>query len=358
VTDGRDWLAAEESLGTWRRELARLKRRARARLGLTIGTAALATVAALWFVGRRVPPAETRVLIRVSESPLLRQDSPLPSGELAEYLWDVAFSNQNLDAIIEEHDLYPLARARGAPVALETLRDDVDLEVYRNYFLNQRGINDPSRTARIVVKYAHKDPETSIKVARDLARLIIATESSRRTASSLDLAGLADRTLAKTNDLLDQRQRELAAATAEVTLAKKRGDRDRVGALQVVMARLTRDVRRHQMAVKQARESKRRADFMHSIDERGIGLVFEVVDERPPPRPPDRPTRLAHLALLGLASFLLLLPVCAVGVGAFDGRVHDREDVSRLGLEVLGHVPPFRGAGVGSLNERRGRRHA
>lgn len=186
-----DWLAEEESLGTWRRELARLKRRARARIKLTVGLAVLATVGALWFMGRRVSPAETRILIRVSESPLLRQDSPLPSGELADYLWDVAFSRQNLDAIIEKHDLYPLAQARGPQFVLETLRDDLDLDVYRNYFLNQRGINDASRTARIVVKYAHKDPETSIRVARDLADLIVATETTRRTRSSLDLAGLA-----------------------------------------------------------------------------------------------------------------------------------------------------------------------
>jgi hypothetical protein len=43
-------------------------------------------------------------------------------------------------------------------------------------------------------------------------------------------------------------------------------------------------------------------------------------------------------------------------VGAFDTRVHDREDVERIGLPVLGHLPPFPGDHVGSLRARGVRR--
>ena len=43
-------------------------------------------------------------------------------------------------------------------------------------------------------------------------------------------------------------------------------------------------------------------------------------------------------------------PRCVLG--AFDSRVHDTDDVERLGLPVLGHVPGFAGDHVGSLEAR------
>ena len=52
-------------------------------------------------------------------------------------------------------------------------------------------------------------------------------------------------------------------------------------------------------------------------------------------------------ALVGSALFL----------GAFDSRVHDTDDVARLGLPVLGHVPGFPGDQVGSLRSRGARRN-
>jgi hypothetical protein len=42
----------------------------------------------------------------------------------------------------------------------------------------------------------------------------------------------------------------------------------------------------------------------------------------------------------------------ALIMGAFDSRVHDSDDVARLGLTVLGHVPGFAGDDVGSLEAR------
>jgi hypothetical protein len=39
-------------------------------------------------------------------------------------------------------------------------------------------------------------------------------------------------------------------------------------------------------------------------------------------------------------------------LGAFDSRVHDSDDVARLKLPVLGHVPGFAGDNVGSMRTR------
>jgi hypothetical protein len=55
-----------------------------------------------------------------------------------------------------------------------------------------------------------------------------------------------------------------------------------------------------------------------------------------------------------------MLPVFELFVGAFDSRIHDREDAERIGVPVLGHLPSFPGDQVGSLRARgvRGRRVA
>ena len=107
------------------------------------------------------------------------------------------------------------------------------------------------------------------------------------------------------------------------------------------------------VAVRHARESKRRADLQRAMDARGVGLLFQVVDERPPPPPPDPRAVRIRIAMLSLVCFLFFLPLCAIGIGAFDQRLHDREDVQRLGLDVVGHMPPFSGAERGSMKQRR-----
>ena len=347
-----DWFEAEADLHSWRRELLRLKRRARARLPLTLFCSVVVTAAAVWFISSRKPPAESRVLIRVTESQLLRQDSPLTTGDLSAYLYDAAFTNQNLLAIIEKHGLYPLARARGDSVAVETMKWYTDIEVYRNYFLLARAYNDPVRSVRVAIKYQHEDPETSIEVARDLAQLVIDTESHRRSGESGSLADLAGTALDRASATLERRRLDLADRQRALADARKRRDEERVAALQVEIRRLGKEINASTQAVHHARESKRRADLQHAMDQRGVGLIFQIVDERPPPPPPDPRAVTIRLAMLSLACFLLVLPLCAVGIGAFDQRLHDREDVQRLGLPVVGHVPSFEGDRVGSMKAR------
>lgn len=66
----------------------------------------------------------------------------------------------------------------------------------------------------------------------------------------------------------------------------------------------------------------------------------------------DRSTR---LALVGAIVFILALPLCAIGVGAWDGRVYDLDDVRRLGLPTVGAVRRFDGDDTGALDARRAR---
>ena len=82
----------------------------------------------------------------------------------------------------------------------------------------------------------------------------------------------------------------------------------------------------------------------------GLDMTVEVVEEH-------RADRADHG---GFVFVLVVAVVLAIGsllgsaliLGVFDSRIHDLEDVARLGLPVLGHLPGFPGDQVGSLEAR------
>jgi len=81
----------------------------------------------------------------------------------------------------------------------------------------------------------------------------------------------------------------------------------------------------------------------------GLALDMTVVDEREPP-PAERTT--VGLIVVGVVALCLFLPLAGVVIGSFDVRVHDLEDVERLKLATLGHLPGFPGDRVGALRDR------
>lgn len=345
-----DWIESEGDLLSWHRELDRLKRRARARLFRTLALALVATAGVVYMAARRVPLAESRILIRVTEGNVMREDSPNSSRDLAQFLRDSAFSNRNLLNIIEKHDLYPFERTRGDMYALEEMRGRLQLEVYRNYFLEARGYNADVRTARISIRFKDEDPVVSFAVCSDLAQMLIASETRRREESGRGVAGVTQKALDSAVAQLEERQRDLAERQAALIEARRRGKSDEVAAIKVDISRLTRDLTEQAKRVREARVNKDRADLRLSLESGHQNLLYEIADERAPP--PVQAGRSITLAMIGLACFLILLPISAIAVGAFDSRIHDLEDVQRLGLEVVGHVPRFAGFGVGAMRSR------
>jgi len=347
-----DWWESESDLLSWRRELERLKRRARARLLRTLALTALAPGMVVYMASRRVPLAESRILIRVTEGTVLREDSPTSTRDLGQFLNDSALSSHNLMELVKKRDLYPFERLRGDQFALEEFRSGLTLEVYRNQFIEARGYNDDVRTARVSIRFRHEDPVVSFAVASDLAQLVIDSERLRRANTSRDVAGLIQVAVEQATDRLNERQNQLTSKQLALDQAKRSGKKEDAAGLQIEIQRLSEELQDQAKLVTTMRANKARADLRHALDSDQMNMQYQIVDERPPPPPDDgKPIRLAMVAL---ACFLILLPLSAVGVGAFDSRIHDREDVQRLGLEVVGHVPRFRGFGVGSLRSRQG----
>ena len=78
-------------------------------------------------------------------------------------------------------------------------------------------------------------------------------------------------------------------------------------------------------------------------------LTLAVVDESRPERPTHSGLILVMVAAVVGTGALL---GSALLLGAFDSRVHEPDDVARLGLPMLGHVPGFAGDNVGSMRTR------
>jgi hypothetical protein len=60
------------------------------------------------------------------------------------------------------------------------------------------------------------------------------------------------------------------------------------------------------------------------------------------------------VALSAVLALLLALPLCAVGVAAFDPLVYDLDDVERLGMPTMGAIHGFEGDNAGALVDRLG----
>lgn len=349
--DDADWYESEGARHSMKRELQRLKRRARSHPIQLLVLAVLLTAAALWYKERRQPPYRAYVILRVTEGAIVDEKDPLAGRDLEEYLSSVALSNEQLLALIEEHDLYRLARARGEIFAIGKLRGAMQIRTVNNYFAEARQYDATARSARISVRYQHEDPQVAYAVARDLSRALVENEQRRREAAAEKLAVIAKATH-------DRAQAQALALKSQVTRNQLELDEARRGkagpeeiaALEVEQDRLEALLKRALEMLSITEGKKRSVDLLLAADAADLGLRFRVVDLRPPALRPE--TTPVQLAMWGLALFVLLLPLSAIAVGAFDTRLHHLEDIERLGLSAVGHVPPFPGHRVGALKSR------
>ncbi len=250
-----------------------------------------------------------RFVLRVVEAEQEPSGSPRLRGQLDEYVRQAIFTSGPLFELIRRHGLYPTLMRQNARAALESFREDIAVEVYQNYFVEDRLPRDLPRTARLAVTYHCKDPEVGLAVTRDLGGLIVQRElavwreQARAAANAADLA----RETAQ-RDLLDRNQRALLTQN-QVRQAASPDPR-----LQVELVGLLGSL---PSLERRAEAAERRADSLElsaALERHGGGLHFEVIDDAS--LPSGRDQRRLRLLLAG-ASFLLGVPLLAMMIGAF-----------------------------------------
>lgn len=343
------WYEAETPL---RRELVgelrRLLRRARARWLVWLVVCLGLTAAAGAKLARKEPLKTATVTLSVHEGELGGNTSVL--ADLQHHIANVLLTDAAVLEIVQRRDLYPLRKKLGDQFAIQELRDQLEVEVARNYFVFEYSHNAHRSSARVDVSILDTDGVLAFELAHDVAAAIIATADSQRQAAREAL----ERQTGVRVDALRARLSELAYDIADAAYAIDHPGED------VSKARLA--MMREDLAVLHAQQRAATSDLellvaAASADQiavaqgdAGVGLSLAVVSEtRPEEGDPGRNLRIATtIVILGLVIGLAVALVLA----AFDDKVRDPEDIARAGLRVVGHLPAFPGDDVGALVDR------
>lgn len=345
---GDEWYESEE----WTRtamvaEVQRIRRRTVVRPVPVLLVATLLTAAITYKVATKKRIVEAEIVLALSEGTMSsdRRDVGIPVNDLRDYVVGQLMPKSKLAEIIEKHDLFRLRKSLGIEFALDQLRENTEVEIWHNSFL----IDDASggRTARIGITYGDTDPDLALEVARDLAHVAVEEQNAKQKESATQLArqlnSMRDDLVQKLVDL----RKDQAAKQIEHDRAEERGQRGVAEAMDLEIDSLERQAKA--MDAEIATISQSRDLVADQITASGLDMNLAVVEEHRPERPASHAFVIVLIAVVvGLGSLI----GSALFIGAFDSRVHDTDDVVRLGLPVLGHVPGFPGDKVGSLAAR------
>ncbi len=344
-----DWFESEPPTRKgMKRELGRIAMRARNRPLPVLLVAALIAGGIAFKIISKKPLVEADVTLLLTDSSLARDKATIPVLQLREYVQGVLMPDSKLIAMIEHRNLYKLRGKLGNQFALDSLHDQVEVSVWKNTYASyDEDAPNAARSARIGITVADTDPDVAIGIAHDLASIVVETHAEQTRALAKQLA--ADS--AAFRDGLEQRVDALVVDRAEkeqqLAEARAHGKTNVANVLEMMLAENLADTNRVR---KQLDATVISVDAIaDKVEEAGLDTSLTIVDEHKPEPGGTRGFVLALvLAVVGLCS----LAAAALLLGAFDSRIHDGDDVTRLNLPLLGHVPGFPGDDVGSLRSR------
>ena len=361
--EAQDWFDSEPSISERViRELQRFKRRMKAQPFPILILATLMTSFVVWRYSTKPKVYDAQVVLRVSQGTLNNErGSPMPSRALTDYLYTYTLNKAALEeAILKDESLaenYPAFRPiraaykqGGRDAGVAALREPLGVRVFHNFFLQADDYEGTPRSVHLAVTYTSADPQFAYIMATKLSNLIINNESSRRLWEAQLHVDRANRAVARVLGLVEDKQDRLIQAQHAVTRATEAGDKLLAAKSQVTVDLLTFQLEAEQKRLLDIRRGRDKYIDKLQIEEANLAVVWELAWENiPKVFPPPGPIRLTMLAVI---LFCILVPACAIGFGTIDSKVHEQEDVSRLGLPTLGHLPAFEGDKVGSLRDR------
>lgn len=346
---GDDWYESEEPTRRgYVAELRRIRRRFAARpLPVLLLAVALGSLI-LYRVLHRPRTYLAEVILAMTEGTMSGPSTGLPADELREYVSSFLLSDRNVNAVVVKNELFPLRRQLGPEYGITELRSQMVIEIWKNSFVYFHEWDAHARkSVRIGITFMDSDPDRAFRVAKDLAQIAITTHEAERhrvtTAIANEVRMARDKLQAELRDLTTA----IAMKQAAMALAQKDGKQQLAARLHVDLTALDNQVKAAEDQLASIAHSPEQ--IADQIAKAGLDLSFEIVEERRPDRPEHSTF---SLVLVGIVLAIGALMVSALVVCSFDSRIHDTDDVERLGLPVLGHVPSFEGDHVGSLRAR------
>jgi hypothetical protein len=306
-------MAEEPGLGAALRQASRLLRGGLRRKGRTLAVSLfLASSLACWMIlsNHTYSP---RFVLRVSE---MDQDPGMnlrPRHNLKDYVREAVWTSEPLLKVIHDHGLYPSLVAKNPRAALESMREDSEVDVYQNYFVEQRSKLDPPRSARLEVRYRSSDRTLALAVTQSLARLIVEHEQATRLEQAVRATNDAEVSLDWLRRGLSDRQAELAMKRRELIRAPSA-----VPKLEVEYVSILGSVSALEREISQAESREASLMLGAAAEERQVGLRFDVLDDGALATSADR--SMTRIVGVGLLALLLGAPLVALGVGAADAE--------------------------------------
>lgn len=329
-------------------ELQRIRRRAVNHPIPVLLLATLITAAVTYKIATKPRIYEADVVLALDEGQLATDKRSIPFGELKGYVESVLMPDAKLMTLIEKRNLHRLRKRFGDQYALTELRDQIEIEIWKNsfmYFAEEDA--NAQKSARIGLTVLESDPDLAYDIAHDLATIVIQSHEEQRQkigdALAREVKLMRETMSARLTDL----ENAISLKQTASALARQAGKQGLYSALQVDLTALAAERKHVQTQLTAIAVSPEL--FADRTTRAGLDTRLTVVEERRPERQEQSAFLLIMVAVVvGIGALI----GSAVFIGAFDSRVHDTDDVARLGLPVLGHVPGFPGDHVGSLGAR------
>ncbi|MBL9019584.1 MAG: hypothetical protein JNL83_35670, partial [Myxococcales bacterium] len=179
---GDDWYESEESTRAGLvTELQRMRRRFLARPLPVLLLAALITSAIAYKIHKKQPLVEAEVILALSEGQLGQGHAGIPADDLRQYVSNVLLPDKQLLALIEKKDLYSLRKKLGDQFALEQLREQMEIDIWKNSFVYFDDEDSEARkSARIGITVMDTDPAKASDLAHELANIAIVQHELER----------------------------------------------------------------------------------------------------------------------------------------------------------------------------------
>jgi hypothetical protein len=343
------WISDEPTLGVVVRQV--LSRALRRPL-LAVGLAAALTGLVVAYRLSKAPSYEATAYFRLVEGDVAGPGAatPRPPRLIREYVEAVALSRQKLLEIMGKYGLYRKIRARDVQLAIQSMREDIEVVVSRNYFIFARDSRDEPRSASISISYSFGSAEVARAVVHDLGQAVLDAQARQRSER---LA--ADRQV--TRAALEHANQEMKGLQAQLDLLWLDGANARGLELAENRAQIAAVQSRMKSTVARARTLGRRTselELASAIEDSRLGIAFQLVDEELETIAP----RLGRRQILKVvaAVFLSVLVVVLFVLGGWSQRIYVAQDLTGLGVPVLGTLVTFPGDDVGSYRARTGKR--
>jgi hypothetical protein len=331
-----------------RAELQRMMGRFLVRPLPVIAIAALLTAGIAYKVITKPRMYTADVVLAVNEGSMSGSlDKSIPFDQLKEYVASVLLPDAALLEVIEQF-IPGRVNTVGAPFALQSFRDKLELNIWKNSFVYFHDVDaNAQKSARVGIEVFDEDNERAYAIALALAQVVIDSHDGQRRKVSGRLSDEIAVMRERSQKQIDNLNTAIGVKQTAYVEAKKRGNEPLAAALSVDLTTLAKEIGD---AESQLRMIVSSPDAIASrITAARLDTTVTIVDQRKPEKIEQSGMVLAMIiAVVAVGSLIGSLMV----LGAFDSRVHEVDDIARLGLPVLGHLPGFPGDHVGSLEAR------